>query len=305
MQAAYFSDRRSRVDGFVQRHFSVPGTLRLHAVAFGRDILRAPVNVALAPVLVLIRVLAWLCRRVGLARLSAWLARRRILLRTEVARRIETLIVTDLLEVPLPEGATAGDPLALSRAVLSAPQFRDVIRQRESVVEAQALAGRIAVTLADYSGTRSAVAEMTTALVTLIAGAVAFQALTPGMISLAPDLADAVSRTAAIADFPLGKTLGGLWYGVFPTGASALALAATVIGLVMTGAVVAAFAGVIADPVQSRLGIHHRRLMRLIDTLQAELDGAAPKPFTAPEHYFARALDLWDAALSALRALRS
>jgi len=73
---------------------------------------------------------------------------------------------------------------------------------------------------------------------------------------------------------------------------------------VLAGSVVAAFAGVIADPVQVRLGLHRRRLLRLIDTIEAEIAGRGDRPFVAREHYLARLFDLWDAALSVLRALR-
>jgi hypothetical protein len=37
----------------------------------GRDVLRAPVNVMLSPLLVLIRLLGWICVKLGLRRLSA------------------------------------------------------------------------------------------------------------------------------------------------------------------------------------------------------------------------------------------
>jgi hypothetical protein len=36
------------------------------------------------------------------------------------------------------------------------------------------------------------------------------------------------------------------------------------------GAVVAAFSGIIADPLQRRLGLHRRRLLRLVDALEAQ-----------------------------------
>jgi hypothetical protein len=54
--------------------------------------------------------------------------------------------------------------------------------------------------------------------------------------------------------------------------------------------------GVLADPVQSRLGIHRRRLMRLIDTLEVEMRWQqTPSP---REHFFLRsAFDLWDAGV--------
>lgn len=301
----YFANRRAKIDTLEARHFTLPGTLRLHRAALGWDILRAPVNVALSPILVLTRIAAYLCRRVGWRGAADWLSRRRILLRTSVARRVEVLIVTDLLDLPLDEGAAARNPSALARAVLAAPQFREMIRTRASAAEAEALGHRIAGALGEYAGTRSAVAEMTTTLCVLVVGALAFQALTPGMISMAPDVADAMAHTNAVATFPLGQTLGGMWYGVFTADASPWLVGATVAALVMTGSVIAAFAGVLADPVQSRLGIHRRRLGRLLDTLEAEVLGHGDRPFVAREHFYARLLDLWDAAASALRMFRN
>lgn len=300
---AYIAGLRAQVDGFVGRHFTWPGTLRLHGAAFGADILRAPLNVMLAPVFLLTRLIAWLCLQLGWRSVGGWFARRRILLRTAVAARVEALIVTDLLGLPLDAGAGARDPSALARAVLAAPQLREIIRQRPDPAAAEALGQRIARALADYAGTRSAVAEMTTALCTIAVGALVFNALTPGMISMAPGVADALARTTAITAFPLGETLGGVWYGLFRPGASPVLVALTIAALIMVGSVVAAFAGIIADPVQSRLGIHRRRLLRLIDTLEVELQGSS-KPFATREHIYARALDIWDVAASLLRIFR-
>ena len=302
---AYFGERRANVDGFVRRHFTWPGTLRLNSAAFGRDILRAPVNVMLSPILVLTRIAGFLCRKVGLRRVADWLGKRRIVLRTSVAERVEALVVTDLLGVTIAADTVAFDHDKVVRAVLAAPQFREMIRKCEDVAEAEALGQRIADAIAEYAGTRSAVADMTTGLCALIIGVIAFNALTPGMISMAPGVADVMARGAAVAAFPLGDTLGGVWFGVFRPGASPALVAGTLAGLVMAGAIVAAFAGLIADPVQSRLGIHQRRLGRLIDTIEAALIGAGDRPFVPREHYYARLLDLWDAFASLFRILRS
>ena len=134
---AYFAGRRARVDGFVEHHFTWPETLHLHSAALGWDFLRAPINVMLSPVLVLTRIAAIACRRIRLRGIANWLAGRRILLPTAVSRRVEALIATDLLDLPPPQGAAARDPGALSRAVLAAPQFRELIRKRADAAEAQ------------------------------------------------------------------------------------------------------------------------------------------------------------------------
>jgi len=44
----YFESRRSRLNAFVERHFSLAGSLALHRKALGWDVIRAPLNIALA-----------------------------------------------------------------------------------------------------------------------------------------------------------------------------------------------------------------------------------------------------------------
>lgn len=302
---SYFDNRREMVDGFVSRHFTWPGTLYLHRAAFGWDILRAPLNVLLSPILILTRILAYACRRTGLVRPTDWLMRRRILLRTSVARQVEILIAKDLLDLPWEaRNATRGSD-AITKAVLAAPQMREIIGQHGTVDEIDALGQRIGAAISEYAGARAAVAEMTTTFCILAIGALVFRALTPGMISMAPDVAEALAMRSAIEAFPLGQTIGGMWYSLFGTATSPWLVTMTVAGLVMLGAVFAAFAGILADPVQSYLGIHRRRLNRLLDTIEAEFDGRGSKPFAAREHFYARVLDLWDAVASVFRLFRN
>ena len=296
--------RRRQVDAFVQRHFTWPGTLRLHRAALGADILRAPVNVLLSPPHVIARLTGWICRGLRLRRAADFLLRRQILLRTAVSAKVEAAILTELLAVSPAEGEALGDRTALARAILSAPRFREVVRSRGSIAAAQAMADRIAAAITEYSGARSAMAEFTTALITLAAGAIALQALTPGMISMAAGVAESVSLNRAVADFPLGQTLGRVWYGIFPVGLSPRLVAAAAVGLVLLGSVITAFAGAIADVVQAWLGVHRRRLLRLLDTVEAETAGSPGKPFGASEHLLARVFDFSDAALSLLRMFR-
>lgn len=44
----YFDSRRSRVDAFVDRHFSLAGSAAIHRNAVGWDMLKAPANITLA-----------------------------------------------------------------------------------------------------------------------------------------------------------------------------------------------------------------------------------------------------------------
>jgi hypothetical protein len=76
---------------------------------------------------------------------------------------------------------------------------------------------------------------------------------------------------------------------------------AITVGLVLLGAVLAAFSGVIADPIQRRLGLHQRRLHHLLDVAEENLRGEAPSSLRVRDHYVARVLDVMDYATVALR----
>lgn len=299
-----FACRRAAVDRFVDRHFTWPGTFCIHRAAIGCDILRAPVNVVLSLLLVLIRIVAFVARLAGLHHFANWLMARQILLRTSVARRVETLVLTDLLDLPGgPDGADRGRP-ALAAAIVSAPWFRAMHPADRPAEAAEAIVERILRDVREYASARTAVAEMTTTLMVIIVGAIVFQALTPGMISMAPDVAGAAARMTAIADFPLGQRLGGAWYSVFAPKTPAWLVSVAVAGLIAIGATFSAFAGILADPFQARFGIHRRRLMRLLGTIERHCMADADSAFVAREHFLARILDFWDAFIGVLRIFR-
>ena len=76
-------------------------------------------------------------------------------------------------------------------------------------------------------------------------------------------------------------------------------------GALLTGAtVLAAFAGLIGDPVQRRLGLHQRRLRQMIDAMERQmLDPAAPA-YVVHDRYVARLLDVFDLVAAAYRLIR-
>lgn len=298
--ALVFDAARARIDGFVRANFGWRGTIGLHRRAFGWDLLRAPFGVMLAPLHVLIRLAAPLLRRLGARGLAAWLDRRQLVLKTAVAREIELRIAAGLIGVAV----VPGDRRPIARIIAGAPELRDLLRRAGSPDEADARTRRVAQAIAAYSGTRSAVAEITTALIALVLGAALFRAATPGMVSMAPRLADSWTRDTAIGTFPLGSGLGRMWYGVFPVDTPVGAVVAMVILLILAASALTAFAGVLADPPQAWAGVHRRRLHRLIDSIEADLTGAAPRPFAAREHYYARMADVVDIGSALVRLFR-
>lgn len=260
--------RRAHVRAFVRAQFGFGGTLALHRAAVGFDLLRAPANVVLAPLFLLSRLAGFVAGKFGLTRMARWLSERRVFFGTAVARQVAGRVGTLVDELDK-AGLLRADPLA-----------------RKAAID-------------DYVATRSAVAEIVTTLFVLMAGVVLFQAVTPGMISLAGPLAELRAKADAVAGFPLGAGLGRLYYGVFPVALPLWQVTLTGVFLAIVGAVVTTFGGILADPLQVATGTHQRRLMRMLDRIEQNTTGGLER-----EHVLARAGDVSDAALSLWRALR-
>ncbi|HLY88439.1 MAG TPA: DUF6635 family protein, partial [Acetobacteraceae bacterium] len=108
----------------------------------------------------------------------------------------------------------------------------------------------------------------------------------------------------AISSFPLGAGLGSLWYGMYPASAAPLLAVGLSGGLLMIGAVLSAFAGIVTDPVQRRIGLHQRRLRRMIDAMERQmLDPAAPG-YSVLDRYVARLIDVLDVVTAIVRLMR-
>ena len=301
----YIAECRTRVAPFVDRHFSLPGALRLHRAALGWDVARAPLNLMMAAPQIGLQVAAMGARRLGAPRLAATLRKTRLVQRTAVAREIAWKLNTELLELPASDGGRHATRDALAEAILADPGLNATLGPMLAAIGAAgrdpALRARIETAIAEYATTRAAAAEITTSLCSLGTGAAALSKLTPGAMTLGPVLASTLTQQAAVASFPFGGALGSLWYAAFPVAPSAALMVGLTGGLMAGASVVAAFAGIIADPVQRRLGLHQRRLHRLLDALERQLLEAHAPGLVVHDQYVARLLDLIDLVSAAYR----
>ena len=295
----YIASRRACVDGFVDRHFGLLGSLALHRRAIGWDLLRAPANLFLAGPALAVKLASRAARQAGYTRMAAWLARRRLLLQTDVAREIEWLVATELLEVPCVRRHRASYRDAIAETILADPRAAE--RVGALAAAEPEIRKRLATAIESYVGSRTAASEITTGFLAAGLGALAVKQATPGLVTLSSALAGVIAQQAAIAAFPLGAGLGALWYGFFPAAASPVLLAATTAGVFLGGAMLAAFSGIVTDPVQRRLGLHRSRLMRLLDALERVLCGDRSQHLPMRDHYIARLVDIFDLVALALQ----
>lgn len=306
---AYFAGCRARVRPFVDANFSALGSARLHRHALGWDLLKAPANVALSLPTVGLKLGSLAARGLGATGLADRLGRQDLFLETAVARELRWRMMTDLLEQPFRDGDRELRRDGLAEAILAHPEMRTLIAAAGETAAAHrddpAFRARMELALTDYTGARAAAAEITTGLIALGGGAMAFQKLTPGALALGPAIAASLAHGAAVASFPLGATAGGLWYAMFPAAASPALVAGATAGVMGAAALAAAFAGLIADPVQRALGLHERRLNALIGALEAGFLGREGQEFVVYDLYVARLMDLSDVLLGVARAFRT
>jgi hypothetical protein len=304
----YFTARRDRVPGFVDCHFSLRGSLAVHRSALGLDVLRAPANHLLAGPHTGLKAVGLLAGWLANRHLAQRIAGRSLLLRTAVSRRVEWLVVTELLELPWRQRGRASHRDALAETILADPRLAAATERTLAVIAGhapdQTFADRLSGAMINYAASRAAAAEITTSLLALSSGAVALKQLTPGAITLGPALAAALVQPLAIAAFPLGAGLGGLWYSMFPAAPPALLVAGVTSGLMVGASAVAAFAGLAVDPVQRQFGLHKRRLNQLIGALERQMLNPAAPAFAVHDHYVARLIDLFDILGSAYRLAR-
>jgi hypothetical protein len=251
-----------------------------------------------------LRLGARTAERLGAPR-TARAMRRPILLQTAVAREIEWLIHTELLDLPFRQQRRESHRDALAETILAEPAITRPMQAALMEIGRHGndphFRARLAHAVGEYNVTRLAAAEITTGLLNLGAGALALNKLTPGAASLGPALAGVMAQQAAVASFPLGGWLGGVWYGLFPVvPAAGLVLTATG-GLMLASTTFAAFAGVVSDPIQRAVGLHRARLLRMIDALERQFFDPASKDFAVRDHYVARLLDLFDLLNAAVR----
>jgi hypothetical protein len=280
----YFRKRRSRVPGFVERTFSLSGALQTHRNAFGHDLWKAPLNAALAGPQIGLNAVAGMMALAGRRETAEQLKSRELFFRTTVTQEIERRLIVDLLELPYTGKGEPSFHDALAVEILGDSRLDGALGMLNGPWgEKQRLQmdDKLVRQLSVYLNARGAAGEIVSAGVTMAAGGAILHQVTPGFLTLGPALAQA-----------LGAKVGGI---------AAFSLAA---GVLAASATAAAFAGIVTDPIQSALGIHHLRLIGLLDSLEAAFLGGDAR-LAIPEQYAARLIDLVDVIVSVASHMRA
>jgi hypothetical protein len=303
----YIDSRRKKVPAFVQTHFSLSGALKINRKAFGKDLIKAPVNLAWALPYTAIQVTSVLLKKVGFEKIDKLMQKIPAGLKTSVQEEINTLIFTELMELPNGKGRGKDVTDALLAEILDQPEVKSIFQDQLSLImsksQQEGFRESLEKRLKEYSLSRTAISELAGNIITLAAGAGMMGKMTPGGISFGTVLAATIAQQSAISGFFMGPTLGGLYYGIFPASASMGLAAASTSTVLATLAIFSAFSGIITDPVQARLGIHEKRLQRLIDSLENTLMDKGDSDLKLRVKYLARVFDILDLLKTAAHAI--
>ena len=303
----YIESRKARIPEFVERHFSFKASFRLNKKAVGADLLKGPVNILWALPYTLSKVSSGVLRKAGERRFSSYLDRLPGGFQTKVQREIKWLIYTDLLELPYRQGGRSSDKDALLEQILNQPELSEWIAQYLSEISEKSTDPRFRSVLErqlrEYTSSRTSTAELAGAVLTLASSFAAFKQAAPGGLVGGTLVANAIAQHVAISQFWLGSTLGAWYYGLFPAAASTGLLLAS-IGTVMASlAIATSFAGIFTDPLQARLGIHQRRLRKLVESVEKALTGSTEPRLNLKGQYIARVFDILDVLKAAAKAV--
>ncbi len=294
----YIESRREKIPEFVNKHFSVKGALKLHKKAFGADLYKGPLNISWSVPYTVLKATSAVLKKTGSKKLPTFVEKLPRGFQTNVQKEVKWLIYTKLLELPYADGKQKSDQDALLAEIFHQPEIASLLIEQLSVINQKSsdpkFRSRLEENLWEYASSRTAAADLAGTIITLSVGATLFKQMTPGAMATGTAIATAIAQHAAVSNFVLGSTLGSLWYGIFPVSASMGLIAATTGAIMAAMSLVTSFAGIITDPLQSRLGIHQRRLEKFMDCIEKELKGKGDSKFQIKDLYVARVFDILD-----------
>ncbi len=264
----YIVDCRSRVDVFVERHFSLEETLALQKQSLVSDLLCYPVNALWAIPSLFVKKLIEVPMKLGWRSGADLMTLVPAGLKTRYQREIERLIATELLDWP----CTMGDRQASSNGLL------ERIKQHKHVGpllasgalsdEALRELSDIPRLIAEHSVGRIVVLDTAATVLTLATGWFFFGDHSLGISGIGDQIAGNRAKDKAASTFVFGTSLGSAFYSVFPPKPSFWEVvgATLMVGLFITA--MSLLVVMLSDPCLKRAGFQHTRLNMLIDAVE-------------------------------------
>lgn len=251
-----------------------------------------PGNLLWAPFYICFQLLSFFVKRIGWTKFAKTLNRIPGGFQTKVQHQTRALIDRKLL----------GSPADIHNSQLSHYIIEEILTSAASeasptkLQDAHAkLIPLVEKTLKRYTLTRTASADITNTLLSTAVGAIAWKKFTPGGLGLGIILAGFYAKHSATSHFILGESLGTVYYSIFPPEPSIVVTILSVTLVLCLLSIIAAFSGLITDPLQYLFGLHQKRLRKLVTHLENDFRKESEASFHPKDPYIARIMELFDA----------
>lgn len=294
----YISDLRAEVDTFVDQTFSMSEAWEINKKAIGLDMIKAPANVLWTPLYFVLSSVGSGLKKMNFDAAGNKLKALPSGFSTDVEKEVEWRIYSQFLGLPIKQENREFTDNKLLTTILEDESLRPILKEGMQAISDLALnkdgEAKLAENLMAYVDSRKAAAELSSTLIGAATGFLATKSLSLGALGLGQSLAASATFHTAASSFVFGNTLGGLYYSVIPVSASTGALILSTGGVAAILGVVSAFGGVLADPLQKSLGLHQKRLNKLVDALEKQLTSDDEASLALKDGYVARVLDILD-----------
>lgn len=267
----YIADCRNRVDGFVDRHFSLQETIALQKQSLVSDLLCHPINALWSIPSLFVKKLIEIPVKIGWRSGADLITRLPTGLKTRYQIEIERLITTELLEWP----RTAGDRRASSNGLLERitqhQQLGPLLASGALSYDVLKELSDIPHLMAEHVASRALVFDATATVLTLLTGWLFFGDHSLGISGIGDQIARNRAKDRAASTFMFGSSLGSAFYSVFPPkpSFSQVVGATLTVGLFVTA--MSLLVGMLSDPCLKRMGLQHTQLNMLIDAVEDHL----------------------------------
>jgi hypothetical protein len=260
----YFEERRKRLNGFVDRHFSLQETFETQKKSILADLLLNPLNAAWSIPFFFIKQSTEAFDKIGFVHWAASFRKIPSGIPTQYQRQMTALVVDELLEWKGEKNALLEefrkDP-HLSKLLKDGQLHRDDVQANPEFVKE----------IDKFSAARAMVSDIAGTVATLLAGWMFFGDRSLGIFGMGERFAKGMARDRAASHFFLGKGAGSAFYNIFPPQPTGFQIFVGIAGVGLMLALFSFAASLLTDPVRKSLGLHHRKLHHLLDRLEEQL----------------------------------
>lgn len=267
----YIADRRSRIEPFVDRHFSLHDTIAIQKRSLLIDLLCYPINTLWAIPYMFVKKTGESLGKLGWATASRLLSVVPSGMKRRYQKEVERSIRHEILEWPSGRFSRTENPHALLQVLNIDERVALLLAMPEFSSRLDLAVEDINRLIESYGATRSLASDLAGSFLTLATGWVMFGDHSLSVEGIGERLANKRAKERAASSFVLGSGLGSMFYSVFPPKPSLweIVLATAAVGLLLT--ICGMMIGVFADPILKRLGLHQRQLHALLDDIEDRL----------------------------------